>query len=80
MAQARWEMENQVQVQPAQGEDVDALYRYDHAEQQVVQTQKPWSKDPHFFKQWVDHGGPASARRRCGAQRDACAHLTHDLT
>ena len=50
-ARARWELENNVQTRGLHGEDVDALYRHDHAEQQVIQQQKPWSKDPHFFKQ-----------------------------
>lgn len=45
----RWELENT--VQNIGGEDVDALFKYDHAEQQIVQQQKPWTKDPHFFKQ-----------------------------
>lgn len=46
-ARARWELENQVQ---AVG-DTDSLFKYDPAEHQVVLQQKPWSKDPHFFKQ-----------------------------
>ncbi len=49
VARMRWELENNVQAQG--GEDVDALFRHDAAEQQVVQQQKPWTKDPHFFKQ-----------------------------
>lgn len=44
-AQKRWELENE--VQPG---DVDRLYHYDAAEQQALQQQKPWQKDPHFFK------------------------------
>lgn len=48
-ARARWELENNVQ----NTEDVDALFKYDPAEQQMVQSSKPWAKDPHFFKQWV---------------------------
>jgi COP9 signalosome complex subunit 5 len=42
-ALARWELENTVQ-------GVDELYRYNAAEQQAMQSQKPWAKDPHFFK------------------------------
>lgn len=45
--QLRWELENNLQS----GIEVDALFKYDAAEQQVVQQQKPWSKDPHYFKQ-----------------------------
>lgn len=44
-ARARWELENNIT-----GEDFDALYRHDHGEQQVIQQQRPWAKDPHFFK------------------------------
>lgn len=51
MAQARWEMENNVQATSSLAEDVDALYKYDAAEQSLIQQQKPWSKDPHYFKQ-----------------------------
>lgn len=48
VAQKRWELENAVQV--VQG-DADSLYKYDNAAQQAVQQQKPWTKDPHHFKQ-----------------------------
>jgi COP9 signalosome complex subunit 5 len=47
MALQRWELENSVQ----QVDDIDALFKYNAAEMQAVQQQKPWSKDPHFFKQ-----------------------------
>lgn len=46
-ARMRWELENNVQNVAS----TDALYKYDHAEQQAIQSQKPWTKDPHFFKQ-----------------------------
>ncbi|GAX77055.1 hypothetical protein CEUSTIGMA_g4501.t1 [Chlamydomonas eustigma] len=46
MALARWELENNVQSV----EDTDALFKYDAALDRAVQQQKPWSKDPHFFK------------------------------
>ena len=46
-AQRRWELENNVQVD----EEVEGFFRYNHAEQQAVQQQKPWSKDPHLYKQ-----------------------------
>ena len=48
-AQAPWELENNVQ----QVEDVDSLFRYDQQEQQAIQQQKPWSKDPNYFKQYA---------------------------
>lgn len=44
-AQKRWELENE--VGPS---DIEHYYRFDNAEQQALQQQKPWSKDPHFFK------------------------------
>ena len=31
--------------------EVDGYFKYDQAEQQAVQQQKPWARDPHFFKQ-----------------------------
>lgn len=45
-ARLRWELENNVQTT----EDISQLYKYDAAEQQAIQQQKPWTKDPHFFK------------------------------
>lgn len=45
--QKRWELENSVQTV----EGSDAYYVYDAAEQQALQQQKPWTKDPHYFKQ-----------------------------
>lgn len=51
----RWELENNVQTvgggpSTSGGEDVDALFKYDPAEQQLIQSQKPWAKDPHHYK------------------------------
>jgi len=46
-AQRRWELENNVQAD----DEVEGFFRYNHAEQQAVQQQKPWSKDPHLYKQ-----------------------------
>lgn len=46
-AKARWELENGVQV----ATDIESLYKYDAAAQQAIQQQKPWAKDPHYFKQ-----------------------------
>jgi len=45
-AQARWELENEV----ATTSDLDALFRYDAEEQKAIQAQKPWTRDPHYFK------------------------------
>eukprot|EP00879_Flechtneria_rotunda_P030406 GHRR01033035.1.p1 GENE.GHRR01033035.1~~GHRR01033035.1.p1 ORF type:complete len:141 (+),score=35.16 GHRR01033035.1:244-666(+) len=44
-ARLRWELENNVQ-----NVSTDVLYKYDQAEQQAIQSQKPWTKDPHYFK------------------------------
>ena len=46
-ARARWELENNVQAV----DDVDALFKYNAEADRAVQQQKPWSKDPHYFKQ-----------------------------
>ena len=43
---SRWELENNVQ----QRGDVDSLYVYDNAEQQAIQHEKPWTRDPNYFK------------------------------
>lgn len=48
-ARQRWELENS--VASASGAEVDGLYRYDPQEQQAVQQQRPWQKDPSYFKQ-----------------------------
>ncbi|KAF6258441.1 JAB1/Mov34/MPN/PAD-1 ubiquitin protease-domain-containing protein [Scenedesmus sp. NREL 46B-D3] len=44
-ARMRWELENSVQ-----NVSTDALYKFDEAEQKAIQSQKPWTKDPHYFK------------------------------
>lgn len=46
MAQARWELENNVQRET----EADAYYKYDQAELQALQQQRPWAKDPAYFK------------------------------
>jgi len=49
VARQRWELENAVASTSAT--EADALYKYDHQEQQTIQQQKPWQKDPTYFKQ-----------------------------
>ena len=44
-AKQRWELENDVQDIQS-----DAYYKHDAAEQQALLQQKPWTKDPHYFK------------------------------
>lgn len=47
-ARKRWEVENEiVEVQP---DSADAIFRFDEAAQARIQQEKPWTKDPHFFK------------------------------
>ncbi len=48
-ARARWELEND--VAEASGSDLDRLYNFDPEEQKAIQNAKPWTKDPHHFKQ-----------------------------
>ena len=40
-----WELENNVEEVEA-----DKIFRYDEAQQSQTQAQKPWTKDPHYFK------------------------------
>eukprot|EP00241_Pyramimonas_parkeae_P005163 CAMPEP_0114247656 /NCGR_PEP_ID=MMETSP0058-20121206/13141_1 /TAXON_ID=36894 /ORGANISM="Pyramimonas parkeae, CCMP726" /LENGTH=349 /DNA_ID=CAMNT_0001360981 /DNA_START=46 /DNA_END=1095 /DNA_ORIENTATION=- len=47
-AQVRWELENN--IVEASGSDADALFFYDQTQQSAIQAQKPWTKDPHYFK------------------------------
>lgn len=53
-AQARWELENDVQA--AGPADLDALYSYDPEEQKAIQAAKPWTRDPHYFKRCAGRG------------------------
>ena len=48
-AQHRWELENNIQAVDLNL--VESFFRYNQAEQQAIQQQKPWAKDPHLFKQ-----------------------------
>ena len=49
MAQARWELENNVQRET----EADAYYKHDQAGLQALQQQRPWTKDPHYFKRYA---------------------------
>jgi hypothetical protein len=46
-ARTRWELENNITAVS----EVDGYFRYNQAEQQAIQAQKPWARDPHYFKQ-----------------------------
>ena len=75
-AQQRWELENDIQEVDA-GDD--AYYKYDYAGQQALQAQKPWAKDPHYFKQCV-HAHCAAVWDACGyaGTHASVAHGSHD--
>lgn len=46
MAQKTWEMENNIESV----NNIDSIFRYDAKQQQEILTAKPWTKDPHYFK------------------------------
>ena len=46
-ARANWELENNVELA---SEDDASLFRYDDMQQTAIQQQKPWARNPHFFK------------------------------
>ncbi|CAB4005182.1 COP9 signalosome complex subunit 5 [Paramuricea clavata] len=46
MAQKTWELENNIESVPS----VDSIFRYNGQQQQEILSAKPWSKDPHYFK------------------------------
>lgn len=45
VAQKTWELENAVETV-----DPDAVFRYDESQQSAILQQKPWTKDPNFFR------------------------------
>ncbi|CAM6108541.1 unnamed protein product [Calypogeia fissa] len=61
IARQTWELENNIVMEtpsssstyPAANSvplDADAMYQYDEAAQNAFLQQKPWTRDPHFFK------------------------------
>ena len=46
MAMKTWEMENNITNLTT----IDEIYKYDHQGQSDMLAAKPWSKDPHYFK------------------------------
>ncbi|XP_077238343.1 COP9 signalosome complex subunit 5-like [Tasmannia lanceolata] len=51
MAQQTWELENNiVNMESPPATDADSIYFYDEASQAKVLQEKPWAKDPHYFK------------------------------
>ena len=43
VAQKTWEMSNNITQE-------EEIYRFDRSQHQQMLSAKPWSKDPHFFK------------------------------
>lgn len=48
IARQTWEIENNIVAMESPGSD--GVFEYDEAAQSSIQQQKPWSRDPHFFK------------------------------
>jgi len=46
IAKKTWEMSNNI-MEISSGEEI---YKYNREEQQQIQSQRPWSKDPNYFK------------------------------
>lgn len=46
-AQATFELSNNITTVSS----VDAIFKYNHAQQQELLSAKPWAKDPHYFKE-----------------------------
>ncbi|KAH8429550.1 Mov34/MPN/PAD-1 family protein [Aspergillus melleus] len=46
-AQRSWELENTISLIDPQR---DALYQYDEETHKALSAERPWSKDPHYFK------------------------------
>eukprot|EP00245_Coleochaete_scutata_P007791 TRINITY_DN23561_c0_g1_i1.p1 TRINITY_DN23561_c0_g1~~TRINITY_DN23561_c0_g1_i1.p1 ORF type:complete len:389 (+),score=83.32 TRINITY_DN23561_c0_g1_i1:61-1167(+) len=45
VAKKTWELENSIETV-----DADAIFKYDEVQQAAIQNQKPWTQDPHYFK------------------------------
>jgi len=43
-------MESPAAAAAAAASDSDAIFEYDADSQSSIQQQKPWTRDPHFFK------------------------------
>lgn len=52
IARQTWEIENNIVAKdsPAAASESDAIFEYDDASQSSIQQQKPWTRDPHYFK------------------------------
>ena len=47
-AQKRWELENSIPA--VDTADIEALYKWDDAEQRDMQNRRPWNGNPNYFK------------------------------
>lgn len=47
-ALTRWQLENNVQTLPP--DELESIIQDDKERQQMIQSQRPWQKDPHYFK------------------------------
>jgi COP9 signalosome complex subunit 5 len=48
-ARQRWELENEI-PQLGNSADIESLYKWDGDAARLLQNEKPWAKDPHYFK------------------------------
>ena len=47
-ALSRWQLENNVQT--LSPDELESIIKDDKDRQQMIQSQRPWQKDPHYFK------------------------------
>lgn len=50
VARQTWEIENNISMETPAAVDSDAIFEYDEAAQTLIQQQKPWVRDPNYFK------------------------------
>lgn len=50
IAQQTWELENNIVNMDGPSAESDSIYYYDEVAQKKIQQDKPWSRDPHYFK------------------------------
>ena len=48
IAKKRWIAENS--VSDSASSDLDEIYKWDPEEQRRIQDEKPWTRDPNYFK------------------------------
>nr|ABK24758.1 unknown [Picea sitchensis] len=50
IAQQTWELENNIVNMDGPSAESDSIYYYDEVTQKKIQQDKPWARDPHYFK------------------------------